>query len=326
MNSATIRRGNGRNGRGGLSGREGRRTVPRKGLVQRMMEALPLDEEQAHLALTWLLGLIFAALLGLAATFFGLPAMLWDRASELAGRAGLQVAKVEVHGTQRMDEMPVYTLALAERDHSMLSLDLPGLRQKIMALGWVKDARVSRRLPDTLVVDIVERVPVAVWQQGGKLNLIDAEGVPLGAVDPGAMPDMPFVIGPDANHQTAPLARLLEAAPALKPLLRGATWVGGRRWDLLFRTGETLALPEGEAAAAAALVNFARMEGVERLLGRGVIRFDMRDPARFVLRLPPGQSGGQAAPQPVAPAEPEPVAPEQEPQATSPNPRPATTA
>jgi cell division protein FtsQ len=37
-------------------------------------------------------------------------------------------------------------------------------------------------------------------------------------------------------------------------------------------------------------VNFARMDGVDRLLGRGVLRFDMRDPSRFVLRLPPGQS------------------------------------
>ena len=30
--------------------------------------------------------------------------------------------------------------------------------------GWVKDARVSRRLPDTLVIDIVERTPAALWQ------------------------------------------------------------------------------------------------------------------------------------------------------------------
>ena len=33
------------------------------------------------------------------------------------------------------------------------------------AIGWVKDARVSRRLPDTLVIDIVERTPAALWQK-----------------------------------------------------------------------------------------------------------------------------------------------------------------
>jgi cell division protein FtsQ len=135
---------------------------------------------------------------------------------------------------------------------------------------------------------------------------------------------MPFVIGPDANHQTAALARLLDAAPALKPLIKGGTWVGNRRWDILFASGETLALPEGDAAAAAALVNFARMDGTDRLLGRGFVRFDMRDPARFVLRLPPGQSSGEAAPKPPAPAEP--AATDEVPQASSPAAAPATTA
>ena len=36
------------------------------------------------------------------------------------------------------------------------------------------------------------------------------------------------------------------------------------------------------------------MDGVDRLLGRGVLRFDMRDPARFVLRLPPGKKEAEA--------------------------------
>ena len=36
-------------------------------------------------------------------------------------------------------------------------------------------------------------------------------------------------------------------------MIAGATWVGGRRWDLHFQGGETLSLPEGEAAARRAL-------------------------------------------------------------------------
>jgi cell division protein FtsQ len=33
------------------------------------------------------------------------------------------------------------------------------------------------------------------------------------------------------------------------------------------------------------------MDGVNRLLGRGIVKFDMRDPDRFVLRLPQDQVG-----------------------------------
>ncbi len=302
MNTATIRRNSGRS-RGGLSGGAARRKAPREGVTTRFAQALRLDEHQIHKLMTWVLGLILAAMLWLVAVFFGVPAMLWSETSDLARRVGLQVAKVEVHGTQHMDELPVYNQALSQIDRSMLDLDLHGLRAEIMKLGWVGDARISRRLPDTLVVNIVERQPVAIWQNEGKLSLVDGKGVVLNGVDPRNMAGLPLVVGPNANHQTAALGRLMEAAPALKPMLAGASWVGDRRWDLRFNSGETLALPEGEAAAAAALVNFARMDGVDRLLGRGIIRFDMRDPERFVLRLPPGRSGGDAGAIPALPSD-----------------------
>lgn len=300
MNTATIRRNSGRGTRGGISGGAAKRPSKRKGLTARLAEKLPFDENQLHKMTTWFLGLVLIAMLWLAAVFFGVPAMIWSEASDLAKHAGLQVAKVEVHGTEHMDELPVYNQAIKQVDHSMIDLDLVGLRAEIMKLGWVEDARVSRRLPDTLVVDIVERRPVAIWQHEGKLNLIDAKGVMLNGVEPRSMPHLPLVVGPDANHQTAALGKLLDAAPALKLMLAGATWVGNRRWDLQFQSGETLALPEGDAEAAAALVNFARMDGVDRLLGRGIVRFDMRDPERFVLRLPPGRSGGDGGAVPTA--------------------------
>ena len=289
MNTATIRRNNGRGSGGGLGSKATKRPSRRKGYLARLVEVLPFDEDQLHKITTWVLGLVLVGMLWLAAMFFGIPSMLWSKTNEVARDAGLKVAKVEVHGTAHMDELPVYNQALTQRDHSMLDLDLAGLRADVMKLGWVEDARVSRRLPDTLVVDIVERKPVAIWQHEGQLSLIDAKGVALNGVDPRTMPHLPLVIGPDANHQTAALGKLLDAAPALKPLIAGATWIGNRRWDLQFQSGEALALPEGEAEAAAALVNFARMDGTDRLLGHNFVRFDMRDPSRFVARVQPGR-------------------------------------
>src|SRR3546814_15581866 len=78
-------------------------------------------------------------------------------------------------------------------------------RSQLMQLGWVEDARVSRRLPDTLIIDIVERKPAAVWQNKGKLALIDVNGKVLQPVNVSAMPDLPLVVGPNANQQTAEL-------------------------------------------------------------------------------------------------------------------------
>ncbi|WP_242124959.1 cell division protein FtsQ/DivIB [Sphingobium sp. Sx8-8] len=281
--TARLTRTTGARGRS-TSGRS--RPVKRRSWIDRLIAMLPVSEETLQRMASWaIVGIVLAGLAGVA-MLLGLPAMAGQKASELAANAGFEVEKVEVRGVERMDELPIYNIALGQVSRSMLALDLPKVRDDMLKLGWVKDARISRRLPDTLVVDIVERDPVAVWQHDGQLQLIDVQGVVLQSVSAGAMPDLPLVVGPNANLQTAGLNKLMENAPALKPMLAGATWVGNRRWDLRFQSGETLSLPEGDKPSATALVNFARMDGVNRLLGRGIVKFDMRDPDRFILRLP----------------------------------------
>ena len=276
--------------KGNGAGRSSRaRSLKRQSWIDKLIEHLPVSEATLQRMASWTIVGIFGAILIGIAIYLGLPEVARQQAADIAARAGFEVEKVEVRGVERMDELPVYNIALGQVDRSMLSLDLPHVRAEMLKLGWVKDARISRRLPDTLVVDIVERDPVAVWQHDGQLHLIDVSGVVLQSVSASAMPDLPLVVGPNANRQTAGLNKLMENAPALKPMLAGATWVGNRRWDLRFQSGETLSLPEGDTQSASALVNFARMDGVNRLLGRGIVRFDMRDPDRFVLRLPQGR-------------------------------------
>jgi cell division protein FtsQ len=169
---------------------------------------------------------------------------------------------------------------------AMPLVDVTDIRNRLLQFGWVKDARVSRRFPDTLVIDIVERTPTALWQDEGRLSLIDAEGVVLDRVPVSRMPDLPLLIGKGANRHSVALDQLLGKAPALKAQLVSATWVGQRRWDLSLQSGETLMLPESEEAAATALTRFAKMDKSAGLLGRGIIRFDLRIPGKMTVRLP----------------------------------------
>ena len=178
-------------------------------------------------------------------------------------------------------------------------VDVAGIRERLLQYGWVKDARVSRRFPDTLVIDIVERKPAALWQDDNRLSLIDSEGVVLDRVPVRRMPDLPLLVGKGANAQAVPLERLLDRVPALKAQLVSAKWIGQRRWDLSFQSGETILLPEGEAVAGAALVKFAKMDKSAGLLGRGIVRFDLRIPGKMTVRLP-RDPGEPIAPEPVS--------------------------
>ncbi len=291
MSSTKIKRGK-------AAPRRPARTTKKRRSVQKsrlnaVINALPISPQQLQRVANWTIGLGLAALVVLVAHATGVTAKIHEEYAQAVGRAGFMVKKVEVVGADRIDRLKVYDIALAQKDRSMAAVDLEDVRHDLMQYGWIKDARVSRRLPDTLVVDIVERSPAAIWQHNNRLSLIDEKGVVLEPVSVATMPDLPLVIGPRANQRAQDLERLLAEASSLKELLAGATWVGNRRWDLRFRSGETLSLPEGEGEAKAALARFAHMDGANRLLGRGILRFDMRDPSRFVLRLP---HEGQVAP------------------------------
>ena len=94
------------------------------------------------------------------------------------------------------------------------------------------------------------------------------------------------ISGPGAGAQVEALSTLLEAAPALRPQVVAAEWIGNRRWNLTFKTGQVLALPQGDEPGAKALIEFARLDGVNRLIGGKVVAFDMRTPERIYMRCP----------------------------------------
>jgi cell division protein FtsQ len=88
---------------------------------------------------------------------------------------------------KRADQLKVYDMVLSEMDKPLLLVDLEGIQTKLESYGWFKEVTVSRRLPETLVVTIVERKPTAVWQRGGKLSLLDDEGNVLDNIDASKM-------------------------------------------------------------------------------------------------------------------------------------------
>ncbi|MEO7602640.1 MAG: cell division protein FtsQ/DivIB [Sphingomicrobium sp.] len=311
MSAAHVRRG-------GTARAKPRKAGSKVAVPKRIANKLPVSQARANR----LAALVFAAFLiamGIVVMIaLDVPAKA-ERAVGIAiGRAGFTVNGYQIAGLRHMDRGPIdaavneelarAAAAGAGARPSQALVDVGAIRRKLLHYGWVKDARVLRRLPDTLVIDIVERRPAALWQNKGQLALIDAEGVVLDRVPVDRMPDLPLLIGPGANRQSRALHALMEAVQTLRPQLASATWVGGRRWDLNFASGETIALPEGDKAATKALTDFARLDKQTGLLGRGIVRFDLRLPGKMVARLP--RAPGEPI-EPVAqlPARPAPAAP-----------------
>jgi len=255
-----------------------------------LIEGLPISAATARKLGLWSFFGAVTIVVAASAMAFRLPQRLGETLGEQVGSAGFAVSRVELRGLSRMDASTVTKAALDQPSLAMPLIDLDAIRGRLMEFKWVKEARVHRRLPDTLVVEIEERVPAAVWQHNRRLQLVDMEGVELEAVRPDAMPNLPLVVGPGAQHRIADLGKLVGDVPQLKEVLAGATWIGGRRWDVRFKTGETLSLPEGEQAGAA-LKRFMDMNARRHLLGGNFLRFDMRIEGKMIVQLRNGAPG-----------------------------------
>ncbi len=283
MTAARVRRG---------AAAKTRKSAPRVTVPKRIARRIPVSEARINRWAAIAFGLFLALIAAVVLVALDVPHRATVSLGEAIGRAGFTVKRVDVVGIRHMDSAPVYQIALDQQSMAMPLVDVDAIRQQLLKFGWVKDARVSRRLPDTLVVDIVERTPAALWQGPEQLALIDSDGIVIDRVPVTQMPDLPLLIGPGANLHERDLNALLDAAPTLKPQLVSASWIGGRRWDLTLQTGETIALPEGQEAAKKALSKFADLDKSTSLLGRGLVRFDLRLPGKMVVRFssPPGDS------------------------------------
>ncbi len=245
---------------------------------------------------------------GVIATLAGVPQHYWARLVARTATAGFEIRHVEITGTREMTRLPIYDAALSGSSNAMLTLDLPAIRQRLLALPWVADASVGRRLPDTLTIAIVERHPVALWQQHQHFAAIDITGRVLTDQRLERYRSLPMIVGPGANLHVREILALTAAAPTLSDQVDAAVFVGGRRWNVRFKTGETLALPDTPAAATDAFKRFARIESGlaadRKLLGGRFERFDMRLPGQMTVGGPAVRQALDAAAKAAKPAKP----------------------
>jgi cell division protein FtsQ len=121
---------------------------------------------------------------------------------------------------------------------TFFTVDLESVRESLEKLPWVREARVERRWPDTLVVTLTEHVPLARWNDNALVSetgevFIAALGKPL-----------PRLLGPeDSSYEVVDAYRRHQAA--LAPLgmsISELRLTPRRSWRIRLDNGMQLAL------------------------------------------------------------------------------------
>lgn len=212
----------------------------------------------------------------------------WQAISATASM-GFRVQEVMVSGRQQTNRDVLIKALNVSRGAPILAFDIIDAKQRLEALPWVRASTIERMLPDTILVSIVEREPLALWQKDEKLHLIDAEGTVI--LDEGLDPyaDLLVVVGDGAEQHASALIAMIGTEPTLMTQVKAATWVGGRRWNLHLQGGIDVRLPEDDAQGA--WTRLASYHRNHRVLDKNVTVLDLRIPDRMIVKTGPKGSG-----------------------------------
>jgi cell division protein FtsQ len=106
-----------------------------------------------------------------------------------------RIARIEVKGNRFLSEGEVRELLGPAIGGNLISANLDGLRANLAASPWVGGAVVRRKLPDTLLVDVTERFPIALAETD-QLYVMDASGELIDLLGPRTAGfDLPIIRG-----------------------------------------------------------------------------------------------------------------------------------
>jgi hypothetical protein len=106
------------------------------------------------------------------------------------------VRHLEITGTQHTTAADVEAVRQRYLGTNLFHLDIAGLRRDVSSLQWVSRVEIEKKLPDTLRVRIVERIPIALVQASDAIRYVDDRGVAFAALSPAAGDsDLPLISG-----------------------------------------------------------------------------------------------------------------------------------
>ena len=205
--------------------------------------------------------------------------------ADATAEMGFSVERVYATGRFQTDRQTLIEALGVDIHQPIFEISLETARQRVEALPWVREASVERRLPDTIILRIDERTPLALWQNDGRIAVVDDNGEVIDGARPQDFRELLLVVGPDAADVAADLIAVMNLVPEVRDRVRAAVRIGNRRWNLKLDDGIDVQLPEDDLDGA--LYRLADLDSSEQLLARDVQAVDLRLPDKLVLRLTP---------------------------------------
>jgi cell division protein FtsQ len=182
------------------------RRVPKRSspsIVEAPDETVAIEPPEASAAPTELLaprtrakyvdGLRVAA--GILVTIAAALACVWGMLKYTRTSPRFAIRNVQVQGSSHRSPEDIARLGNIVKGQNVFTTDLEAAKVGILADPWIEQASVHRKLPATILVEVVEREAAALVAVGSDLYLSTRQGELFKKPEPGDPYDLPIVTG-----------------------------------------------------------------------------------------------------------------------------------
>ncbi len=195
---------------------------------------------------------------------------------------GFYLENIKISGQKNLPNAVIKSiLTNIENGTPIFNININFIKNQLEYNDWIKEAIVVRYLPNTLHINIVERQPIAIWQNNNQLVLIDKEGHPIKVKDVMIYQNFPHVVGTDANIYASDLIENISSMPELANKIIAAIRYGERRWNLVFYSNLVVKMPESNFTTAWKFLITLYKEN--ELFYKDFKIIDLRDPNKYYI-------------------------------------------
>jgi cell division protein FtsQ len=184
------------------------------------------------------------------------------------------VKNIETIGRKRASKPKLLSILKNYQNTTLLSLDLESIQLEVEKVPWIKKVIIRRILPNKLSLTIEEFIPKAVWVRGRDRFVLDRNGYLIEKIFDQEYKNYFTVKGVEADLNLMMLIENLENFPEIYNQIDYANFIGRRRWDLHYKTGVKILLPQDKVNDSLSILQSYIKNN--RLIEKGHKKIDLR--------------------------------------------------
>ena len=195
-----------------------------------------------------------------------------------------EVKDIRINGTEKTNPDELRQI-LTPNLNNLISFDKDHAKSLLEQVGWVKRANIKKIYPNTLIINIIETDPFAIYYDNQNNYLIDIDGQIISSnPDINVYKNLLIVRGEDAKTKLNEIIKEINIYfPDVRNRINELEFIEKRRWNLFLSGNLLIKLPDTDVKES--LNNLKKLFEDKQVLESNIIEVDLRIKGRAVIKV-----------------------------------------